>query len=105
MRRQHRNFVDNGYAAEIVLLEKQFGRDVVGDDQLSLTRFQKQVLSLEYQRQQEDARNQHGSSQSPAGPINARNPSVGGSTRRETVRYKNNRDNKSDNQAEFVDGE
>jgi hypothetical protein len=98
-------FVDKGFASEIAVLEKEYGKGVVGDNQLEMTAFQKQVLLLEESRQADEAREGTGNnSPGPAGTLNANHPSQGPS-RSETIRYKNSGESEARNQAEFVDTE
>lgn len=77
----------------------------MGDNQLEMTRFQKQVLVAEEKRQSEQAQ-QNGElgSESPSGPLNARHPKVGnsGNGYTETIRYKNERETSSENELEVI---
>jgi len=99
-------FVDNGFASEIAVLEKEYGKGITGDNQRDMTRFQKQVLLKEEARQSEEARPDTGGvNTNPSGVLNAQNPSVGQNTRSETTRYKNKNEFETENQVEFVDTE
>jgi hypothetical protein len=99
-------FVDKGFASEIAVLEKEYGKGVVGDTQLEMTAFQKQVLVLEESRQAEEAREGNGNNTpGPAGQLNARHPTQQGESRVERIQYKNNGTHETENQAEFVDSE
>ena len=97
MRSRQNPFVDEGLASEISVLEKEYGKGIVGDDQLEMTRFQKQVLLREEQRQSEQAKQNSGGS--GHGTLNAKH-SRG---RSETTRYKNENKMEAENQVEFVD--
>lgn len=81
------------------MLEKEYNKQIVGENQMEMTRFQKQCLLLEEQRQSEEAKTGSVGSNSPSGAVNARSPQV----RKNTVRYKNGESHESENQAEFVD--
>jgi hypothetical protein len=96
-----KNFVDKGGASEIALLEKEYGKGIVGDNQLEMTRFQKQVLLLEEDRKNKKAKQNQGvNSTNPSGTLNAQTNGPGYS---ETVTYKNENEFETENQAEFVD--
>lgn len=86
-------------------MEKEYGRGIVGDDQLSMTRFQKQVLLFEEKRQNEKKQEQMpNSSKSPSGPINGKAAGKqGGYT--ETTRYVNEGTTDKEGVAEFVDAD
>lgn len=86
------------------MLEKEYGKSIVGDDQLEMTSFQKQVLLLEEQRQNEQAQEQHGAGNSPSGALNAEHPNVAGG-QSERVKFKNSSEQTRDDQATFVDTE
>ena len=64
-----------------------------------MTPFQKQVLLLEEQRQNEEA--QQNSGQSPSGALNARRSGGAGYT--EEVHYENEQSYETENQVEFVE--
>lgn len=98
-----KNFVDSGLAAEVVLLEKEFGYGITGEDQMDLTPYQKSVLMLEHQRQEEEKQKQSkgGAGGSPQGALNARHPDSEGYT--EEHSYTNANEFETENQVEFVD--
>jgi len=66
-----------------------------------MTPFQKQVLLLEEQRQNEQAQQQGQGGSQPQGTLNARNPQNSGYS--EEHHYTNSREFETENQAEFVD--
>ena len=105
MQNRQRNFAETGAASSVLALKEDLGLDFVGNDQLEITPFQRQVFEAEKSRQtrekekkMEEARNGAGGAGGGRTPNSLNNQSPPGagagnsSGQTETIRYVNEGD-------------